>query len=171
MVAMIALSLKKPTRIPFAKPAAIAQRDRHQHGRAAAARCRRAGKWVEMTTASETPPATERSNPPCWTTSNCPSPTMAMTAANGRLPAKRARRQAGRREHETGADQRDRRNHDRHKPLRQRERKNAPPLEQVARSVDGFIHQAVLRRRSKPAPRAFVASTAGRELTRSPTSP
>ena len=45
-----------------------------------------AGTWVEMTTASETPPATERSNPPCCTTSICPSPTIARTAANGRLP-------------------------------------------------------------------------------------
>src|SRR5215469_7395451 len=39
-----------------------------------------------MTTASETPPAKERSKPPCWTTSNCPRPTMAMIAAKGRLP-------------------------------------------------------------------------------------
>src|SRR5262245_38322562 len=39
-----------------------------------------------MTTASETPPASERSKPPCCTTSNWPSPTMAMIAANGRLP-------------------------------------------------------------------------------------
>src|ERR1700734_1429026 len=41
-----------------------------------------------MTTASETPPASERSKPPCWTTSNCPRPTIAMRAANGRLPSK-----------------------------------------------------------------------------------
>src|SRR5689334_12336318 len=39
-----------------------------------------------MTTASETPPAKERSKPPCWTTSSCPRPTMAMIAAKGRLP-------------------------------------------------------------------------------------
>src|ERR1700733_2989124 len=41
-----------------------------------------------MTTASETPPASERSKPPCWTTSNCPRPTIAIMAAKGRLPDK-----------------------------------------------------------------------------------
>src|SRR6516225_5481661 len=41
-----------------------------------------------MTAASETPPARERSKPPCWTTSSCPRPTMAMIAAKGRLPDK-----------------------------------------------------------------------------------
>src|SRR5262249_57518611 len=41
-----------------------------------------------MTTASETPPASERSKPPCWTTSSCPRPTMATIAAKGRLPDK-----------------------------------------------------------------------------------
>src|SRR5262249_26365518 len=41
-----------------------------------------------MTSASETPPASERSKPPCWTTSSCPRPTMATIAAKGRLPDK-----------------------------------------------------------------------------------
>src|SRR5690349_21195412 len=41
-----------------------------------------------MTTARDTPPATERSNPPCCTTSIWPSPTIAKMAAKGKLPAK-----------------------------------------------------------------------------------
>ena len=38
-------------------------------------RRRRSGKWVTITTASETAPGTDRSMPPCWTTSVCPRPT------------------------------------------------------------------------------------------------
>ncbi len=41
-----------------------------------------------MTTDSDTAPGTDRSNPPCWTTSVCPRATTASTAANGSMPSK-----------------------------------------------------------------------------------
>lgn len=44
------------------------------------------GSWVTTTTASEIPPATDRSMPPCCTTSSWPSPAIASTAANGTMP-------------------------------------------------------------------------------------
>ena len=47
-----------------------------------------AGMWVVITTASDTPPARDRSKPPCCTTSIWPKPTMAIIAAKGRLPIK-----------------------------------------------------------------------------------
>lgn len=44
------------------------------------------GMCVTITSASEMPPATERSIPPCCTTSIWPSPAMASTAATGSMP-------------------------------------------------------------------------------------
>ena len=66
-VAMIELSRSRLTRIPLISPAATAK--------AIAIRMAEpslllspAGSWVEITTAREMPPATERSMPPCCTT-------------------------------------------------------------------------------------------------------
>ena len=86
IVATIAFRRRRPTITPFTIPAAIAQQTaKSTAGRTLA--LSPAGMWVEMTTASETPPATDRSNPPCWTTSIWPRPTMTRMAAKGRLPA------------------------------------------------------------------------------------
>src|SRR3954452_33662 len=46
------------------------------------------GTRVMMTTVSEIIPGTDRSIPPCWTTSVCPTATMASTAANGSMPSR-----------------------------------------------------------------------------------
>ena len=107
IVAMIALSWMKPTRIPFNKPAAEAQATAIKTaGRSMA--LFPSGTWVDMTTARDTPPATERSNPPCWTTSNCARPTMAINAANGRLPSSAPDERLDGANDETDADQSDR---------------------------------------------------------------
>ena len=72
---------------PFTTPAASAQ----QAANATAGKSfalSPAGMAVEITTASDTPPATERSKPPCCTTSIWPSPTMTRMAAKGMLPVR-----------------------------------------------------------------------------------
>jgi len=45
------------------------------------------GYRVMMTTVSEIIPGTERSIPPCWITSVCPTATIARIAANGNMPS------------------------------------------------------------------------------------
>src|SRR6056297_96568 len=71
--------------MPLRTPAARA------HPSATSTACNKAaslplGMWVAITTANDTDPGTDRSKPPCCTTSICPSPTIARTAAKGRLP-------------------------------------------------------------------------------------
>jgi hypothetical protein len=73
------------TRNPVSEPAASA---------APNARIRASGSFPEspagcavmITTVSEIIPGTERSMPPCWITSVCPTATMARIAANGSIP-------------------------------------------------------------------------------------
>ena len=82
---MIELSRRRLTSTPLSRPAPIAK----PIAMTTAAPSRAlspSGSWVTMTTASETPPATDRSMPPCWTTSIWPRPAIASTAANGTMP-------------------------------------------------------------------------------------
>lgn len=84
-VAMIALSRKRLTSRPLIRPAPIAKAMAMTTA-APSLELSPSGSWVTMTTASEIPPATDRSMPPCCTTSSWPRPAMASTAANGTMP-------------------------------------------------------------------------------------
>jgi hypothetical protein len=74
----------RPTSQPFTSPAAIAARNAIPMAGQRRA-LSPAGYLVRITTYSEKPPATDRSMPPCMTTSVCPSDAIARAEANGSI--------------------------------------------------------------------------------------
>src|SRR3954468_6767646 len=83
-VATIGLRRMRPISVPLTRPATTAA----PNATAIAAHNRLlspAGYLVTITTYSEKPPATDRSMPPCMTTSVCPRAAMASAEANGSM--------------------------------------------------------------------------------------